>query len=166
MAIWQFKFLLIPTEWAEKNADRITHQLVDEGWEFSAAWRESAQREPPEVVIDQYMPRAHSWYSDSTIWGDEASDDIQLWRESGKIDELQFRIDARKDCDLMVQHSVSIARSLNCSFLLIEEATIIEPTAEKLVSSLKASTAVRFVRDPIETLENLPPIREPQYRPD
>lgn len=165
MAIWQFEFLLIPTEWAEGNASRITRRFLDEGWELGAAWSESDRREVPEVVIDQYMPRGRSWHADMTAWGDDETDDIQLWREAEEIDVLEIRIDARNDFTLMVQHSVSIARELNCSFLLRKEGIVIEPTAEQLVSSLQRSTAMRFVSDPLGALEDLPPVRLPKYRP-
>ena len=166
MAIWQFKALLLPTRWADANAAGIIHYLGEDGWELEVAWRESATCTSPESIIDQFMPRSNSCDVDLTTWGDDEHDDIQLLREDGEIVLLQIRIDARRDHAAMLQHTVSIARQLDCSLLLMEEATVIEPLVEELASRMADSTAARYAEDPVGTLTNWSPAKPPRFRPN
>lgn len=163
MAIWQFKLMLLPKEWVKANKYRITRQLIDEGWELGEVWRCYDGTPNPEDVIDRYLSRTKSWHTDLIIWGDKETDDIQLFYDNGNIDDLQIRIDARKNSSEMIGYSTKIALELNCQILLMENATVIDPLDELLRSYLSRSTAVKFAEDPYGTLANLEPIRIPNY---
>ena len=146
MAIWQYGIMLLPRQWAEANKHKVMDFLTDDGWELGEAWQEWVEVRSPEKIIDQHMTRAKSWHEDLTVWGDEQTDDIGLFREVGKIESLHIRIDVRKKYLEMVQKSVIIAKELDCSMLLMSDNVVAGPSVDQVVGHIERSRAMRIVR--------------------
>jgi hypothetical protein len=88
MAVWQFKVQLIPTVWVERGNDVMT-LFKEEGYEGIEAWKHRIDVELIRSAIDK------EWNKDLTLWGNEKSDDIQLWLDQQCIESLSIRFDLR-----------------------------------------------------------------------
>lgn len=148
MAIWQFQVLLVPEKWAELNQSRIANYVDDHGWDISDAWRGCGPRQFVEGLIDGYMDRGESWSAEITIWGHEERHDIQLSGDGGEIEDIQVRIDLRESPRRMIQTTVSLARRLGCSILIMEKSEVIAPSLEDLLRYASQSSAAKYVSNP------------------
>jgi hypothetical protein len=141
MAIWQFLIELIPRDWAEENSFNASLLQGDEGYSTQIAW-ESRQPEIDVVpVLSRVLPSAESWHKDLIFFGDNQSDDIEVWYQDRVIDGISIRIDLQKDVKRTVVKVVRAAKELGCIFFVPEKGSFVEANEFALIKMVKESDA-------------------------
>lgn len=102
MAVWQFKFSLMP----RRARDEIYGASADTAPEYSAnfdpgyieeangqrnPWDIEPVREAVHQELSLLLPERKSWSSEASMFGSEEATDLQLWP-----DEVQIRLDMRE----------------------------------------------------------------------
>ena len=155
MAVWQFLIELIPRDWAEENSYDAGPLQDDEGYATQIAW-ENRQPEIDVVpVLSRILPPAESWNKDLIFFGDNQSDDIEVWHHDQVIEGISMRIDLKKDVKRTVVKVVRAAKKLGCIFFIPEKGSFVEANEFALIKMVKESDASQFVDDPIGFLDDL-----------
>lgn len=155
MAVWQFLIELIPRDWAEKNSYNAGLLQSDEEYETRIAW-ESRQPEIDVVpVLSRILPLSESWHNDLISFGDNQSDDIEVWHQDQAIDGISIRIDLKKDVKRTVVRVVGAAKELGCVFFVPEKGSFVEANEFALIKAVKESDAAQYVDDPIGILDDI-----------
>ena len=153
MAVWQFKFTLVPTEGIVKAHGKVPYCLpqfaavvpdacLDDEMVWPNYW-EGVDKSAIHALAKSVLPLADSWSTEATMYGHSKTDDIQVWDDS---------VDVRLDCSnlniRLLENIVTIANNCGCCIVLCEGGRVIAPVLEKVKDALKASSASRFVKDP------------------
>jgi len=91
------------------------------------------------------------------MWGKQDGDDAYVcYTDENKnaIEEIAFRVDARKISLELVHQICVLARELEC-VLMTPEYDILVPDESSLARAIQCSIAGQYVKDPISTLQNL-----------
>jgi hypothetical protein len=145
VALWQYKPRIVP---AGVSRDRL---VPDE-----LCW---VARQPPmgfEQSFGAFAPEAASWSPSLRIWGDERGDAIfvSYSEDDGSVEEIEARLDARAPNLARMERLCSIAQCLSAVF--VHRGRVLEPTLPSLRSAMETSLAARFVKNPAQTLRELP----------
>jgi hypothetical protein len=151
MALWQFVLDLVPASAANVGgmpAARMSREQLDTvSLGFS-----NADAATLFVRLQALLPEKKSWSQSLRIWGDEKTDDIQVWMDDKLIEGVQFRLDVSHLSLALVGGICAVARHFNC-VLATRDGAIIQPNRETVIRMILASPAMRFVRDPQRYLE-------------
>jgi hypothetical protein len=151
MAVWQFKIALIPQSWIDSGND-VGAIFSEKGFDPSIAWR-GYYDSRLEERLSAALQKGKSWHSDLTLWGDLEGDDIQLWRDHGKVESVQARFDLRNPNLALFQAVVDIARDLGLAILALGIKRIVPSDTQQLLRVAAESDAERFVDDPYSFLQ-------------
>ncbi|WP_437286881.1 hypothetical protein [Sorangium sp. So ce406] len=149
MAIWQCSFLIVPS--TERGRDsRSLSQRIERG----TFWSDSQPGEDIERAALDILGKGASWSSDVDVWGDEDSTCLLMVRDGNRIVEVLLRVDLRS-----IQKQ-DLARLLDgfqrARVLLVDEtAQLYEPTLFAVLQALQASTAWKYVTDPVTFIASL-----------
>lgn len=157
MAIWQFRLTLIP----EKELLRAYESLpptIPMTLAEDFPWWSNVQ--PPagfERQIDLILRTMESWSKEMRMWGRKHGDDARVSYEDEsktRVEEIRFRIDASRHSPDLVRHICLFASQLGC-VLMTSEYEILLPDESMILTKISKSTARKFVKDPVTTLQNL-----------
>jgi hypothetical protein len=151
MALWQFVLDLIPASAANVGgipAARMNREQLD-AIDLDLS---SAELEALFVRLEALLPEKKSWSAHLRIWGDEETDDIQVWMDEQVIEGVQFRIDVSHLSLPLVGGICALARHMDC-LLATRDGAIIQPNREEVIRMILQSRAMQFVRDPQRYLE-------------
>ncbi|MGV1834758.1 hypothetical protein ACQZ6C_08360 [Rhizobium rhizogenes] len=146
MALWQFVFDLIPSSAATINgvvAARMNRDQLD-------AIELNFSRPNVEAIFEHVgmmLPEKQSWAPDLRIWGDEKTDDVQIYLRGATIEGVQFRLNVPDLSLPLVGKICALAREFDC-VLATRNGAIIRPNSQTLVRAITQSGAARFVSDP------------------
>jgi hypothetical protein len=113
-----------------------------------------------EVEFSKVLPPAQSWSSNLKLWGTDDRNRIDLWSNDGTaVAEIDVRIDVRNISQVFLANVLTIARQKDW-LIRTEEGRVSPPSFSKLLTSIQASSAFRFVEDPKAFLEALGKARE------
>lgn len=146
MAIWQFVLNLIPSSTATVNGVVAAHMDQDQldaiELNFCPSISDAFIKR-----IGAMLPEKPSWTSDLRLWGDDETDDIQIWFHGPAIQYAQFRVNLGNLSLPLVGSFCQVAREFDCVFAE-RSGAILRPYSEVLVRTLIQSDAAHFVRDP------------------
>lgn len=146
MALWQFELDLVPASAANVAgvaAARMSHEQLD-------PIRLDLSGADAEVLLarlEALLPEKKSWSANLRIWGDEKTDDIQVWLDNEAIGGVHFRLDVSNLSLPLVGGICSIARHFDCVLATLDGA-IVQPSREAVIRMILQSRAMQFVRDP------------------
>lgn len=151
MALWQFVMDLIPASAANvagvaaarMNRDQLDR--IDIG-----LTRESISS--ISGMLEALLPEKEPWSSDLRIWGDENTNDVQVWFEEQSVECFQFRIDVSDLPISLVGGICALARKLDC-LLATRDGAIVQPNSEAVIRCILNSSAAHYVNDPRAFLE-------------
>jgi len=153
MAVWQFKFTLVPTEGIVKAHGQVPDYLpqyaavvpdacLDDEMVWPNYW-EGVDKSAIHALAKIVLPVADSWSIEATMYGHSDTDDIQVWDDS---------VDVRLDCSnpnvKLLESIVAVADHCGCCLVLCEGGRVIAPVSEQVIDALTASSASRFVNNP------------------
>ena len=153
MAVWQFKFTLVPTEGIVKAHGKVPDSMpqfaavvpdacLDNEMVWPNYW-EGVDKSAIHALAMSVLPVADSWSNEATMYGNSKTDEIQVWDDS---------VDVRLDCSnlniRLLEGIVTIAEDCGCCIVLCEGGRVIAPILEQVIDALKTSSAARFVKNP------------------
>lgn len=112
----------------------------------------SADAEALSARLGTLLVEKKPWSSDLRIWGDEGTDDIQVWFDGPNIESIQFRLNVAELSLPLVGGICDLARHFDC-ILATREGAIVQPNREAVVRTIMQSRAMQYVRDPQRFLE-------------
>lgn len=146
MATWQFDLYFVP------RAGRLPHR-DSEGYDVPAL-PEAAAIEA-QAYLDKKLGKPWLMLEDWLVFGDEASNRVDLLQTEDGGAELSARIDARSINDAFCNTVCDLAKRLDCLLFTAESGLPLEPDHTVLVAALNTSRAAAFVRNPNEFLRGV-----------
>ena len=154
MTVWQFTIAFLPQQWLDAGGKVDTLFEEEAGFDATPAW--GAYRHPNlEDILGNALRKGKSWHSDLTIWGNEQTDDIRLWRRKGKVNSIIARFDLRQPNMTLVQQVIYMAQELNLAIVAIETGSVVPVDVEQLLRAAAESRAAHFVLDPASFLSQM-----------
>lgn len=146
MALWQFALDLIPVSAARVSG--VEAIRLDDGLrDVPLLSFSNAQIADLTGHLSILLPESQSWNSSLRIWGNEKSDDVQVWFEGSAVEFVQFRLDVSNLSFRFVGGICELARQFGC-LLAARDGAIIQPRVEPVVKAVLRSPAMKFVQDP------------------
>ena len=153
MAVWQFKFTILPVagifrvhggmiDVLSEFAERAPDAQFDEDKEFPNYW-EGIDSSPMHALAKSMLPITKSWSDEATMFGNSKTDDIQIWKDS-----VNVRLDCSNLNVALLEAVVAVASESNCCLVLSEGGRIIPPVLHLVLDAANASPASRFVKNP------------------
>ena len=151
MAVWQYRFWLLPRQSLVHRYNALPDQL-------SASDYEEAWSQQPTIdftrVIDQFVSRYHSWSPEILMWGEENGNRIHVVYENAKIASVSCRICPGKPYSDFAAGVVSLAELCDWVMVLTHDVVAL-PCLETLIAAVAISNAEKFVTDPQAFLSGL-----------
>jgi len=164
MAIWQFRFTLIPEKVLLGKYDVLPLRIPEDLAEDLPWWTEGQPHAGFERQIDLILPERTSWSTSMRMWGQEDGNDAYVcYVDEGKskVQKIAFRLDAGAISPALVRSICILARQLGC-VLMTAEYEILAADESMLLAAINHSTAKGYIDDPVSTLRSLgrPEIQE------
>lgn len=159
MAVWQYRFSLLPREGIRKAMGSIPESLeeykpvdpanFDENREYPNYWEGIDRRDFVEQ-IGRILPETKSWSAEARMFGEDEGDRIQCWD-----DDVACAVDVRHFSMKYVEQLCALAQKSDCLLVLNEGGQIVEPDLASLLERISHSRAYAFCAAPGEFLVNL-----------
>jgi len=88
-------------------------------------------------------------------FGHFSSKDIQVWKEDKKIYGIQIRLDLRNFDINLIDKIIYFSKKFKYSFFIVESKKLIPQNRDILISSIKDSSAYKFVKNPTDFFDNI-----------
>jgi len=164
MAIWQFKFSLVPADGIRRvhGSDLSTltiHQVSTDGSrllddvEYAVLpkyWDNPASLQRIALAISELLPEMKSWSSDARMFGEKGGNEIEVWD-----DDVSCHIDMRNCSEMLLTLLIRLARKFDCKLAIHGPGTVIDADMPALAREISASSAYRFCLDPEGYLRGL-----------
>ncbi|MGO1069544.1 hypothetical protein [Lysobacter sp. CA199] len=161
MAIWQFKFALVPVH-GLKRVYGDTRRVLDEyrkpgslkgdgggtGDNFPNYW-EGLDIDAAVGAVGGILPRAESWSPEAKMFGQKDGDWIEVWD-----DDVVCALDLREFSAEHLQAILAAAVALDCKLVLYGSGEVIDPILDLIMQKIKLSSGYEFCADPINFLRN------------
>ena len=100
--------------------------------------------------LSRLLPEKNSWHDEMRIWGQEETDDVQVWIKGNVIESVQMRLDVRHLALSLLSGLCLIARNFDWLLAVPEGLglTVLRPNPEAIFRSVLKSPAQSFVEDP------------------
>lgn len=155
MAIWQFRLDLIPKKALQKKFGNLPIAIPESLAEEFRWWSEVQPPAGFEAWIDAFLHESRSWSPTMRIWGNERGDTGSVcYDDRNKVEWIGFRVDVRELSPAYVNRICELARRLEC-MLLTTGYQLLAPDDLTILSTIKNSTAQRYLDDPVSTLRSL-----------
>lgn len=157
MAIWQFSLYLIPNESIKRMFKDTPSKLSLDVAEDTSWWSGYQPHRGFENTIHTILPEMHSWSESLRIWGDESANAIlvgYLTGEKREVEEIEIRIDVSNLSNEFVLRACRWAADLDC-LGRTKAHEVVRPEYFEVHETIMRSRAMRFVQDPVKTLQSL-----------
>jgi hypothetical protein len=160
MAIWQFKFSLVPQDGVahvhgyvlpvllEYKASTDGPSLVEDG-SFPNYWRDETKVATLLAEISSALPEFKSWADDARMFGEPEGNKVEVW-----IDEVTCFVDMRNISAQFVQTIVAFAMKFGCYLAIHGSGALVAPDVALLAGHMETSDAWKFCRAPEEFLKS------------
>lgn len=154
MGVHHFKLSIVPREYFERIGlpvpSVLTAEEVDRGENANSGWWASLQ--PTAQALERLRhlcPTEKSWgETEEFVTGGTWGSELRIWREQGRVWLVTFSFSPTGDERILLDKFVTIAREEHCLLLDAETGSLFEPDETVVAERLRASRAMRFVRDP------------------
>lgn len=158
MAIWQCRLALLPRQGVLDEHGTIPESIEDrfvdvEGLDPGSIFDDTIYWSEFDTVtmgsdFGDLLPEMSSWSDETLMYGSKEGDRIEVWPKS-----INVRIDCRDLNFEYLKRLCESALSQKLLFLDLRTLAMIEPEFFQLVRQLRNSLAHRFVKNPVEALE-------------
>lgn len=159
MAVWQFKFSLVPEQGIEDIHGKMMPTLsVYQSGKFQVLndeddpnyWK--GHEIGPEVInqIEKILPRRKAWSDEAAMYGTEEGDGIEIWP-----DDFNCTLDLRNLSLDNLNVMIELAKSMRCRLVLHGSGEVMEPDLMDIVQKIKNSNAYAFCMSPRDYLLSL-----------
>ena len=100
--------------------------------------------------LSRLLPEKKSWHDEMRVWGQEETDDVQVWFKGNAVESVQMRLDVRHLALSRLSGLCLIARNFDWLLAVPEGPglTVLRPTTEAIFRAVLKSPAQSFVEDP------------------
>lgn len=163
MAVWQYKGEFIPESWLIARYGRIPEMLEDylmtedtdlDAIEDPQYWKDINVPDDLVQVVESILPEAQSWSDKARMFGNDRTNEIEVWYADGKVDCISFSWDVSHSDLEVLNQIVSLARRLGAS-IVTNQARVINADMETVLKDVMQSNAYRFCKDPRAFLSEL-----------
>lgn len=167
MAVWQFKFYLVPVKGIVKVHGKVVPRLSEyapfnpessfEEIEARAAqapnyWEQAGVSPASMEGLTTMLPPIRSWSEEAKMFGDgeDGGAKIEIWK-----DDIQCKLDLRVFSEELLVAIVDEAADAECMLVLQETGEVIEPDLPLVLDKILESNAYAFCTGPTEFLRKL-----------
>jgi hypothetical protein len=156
MGIQHYKLDLIPrAAFGSKLPELLTETEINAGEDFDSGWW--AKFPPSSGLIEglrRLLPKDQSWGEiEEFISGSDCnSSDVRLWKNNGRFWKISFRYSAVADERSLLSDFIALARGEKCVLVETDSGLVFEPDEELVEERLQTSKAMKFARNPAETV--------------
>jgi hypothetical protein len=147
VAVWQFKISLLPQQWLDAGG-AVDALFGEESYDMSTAW-EQADLESIKRRIASILPPGKSYSESQLHWGSYETDDIQLFSENSRVQDLSVRFDLRRPNRRLFDLIVAAAEELHLALVDVARKQVVPRDLQALSRAAAMSGAADFVKDPI-----------------
>jgi len=149
MAVWQYTCYLI-------NKDMLL------GKDLQKKYKEFLQADMLLLSLDKvklnlnFITRTNDrWIKNSTIihYGDYEDDDIYLYTNKNKVNNIKIRYSLRKNDIIFFNNIIKLANKLDC-YLIDNDGSVIIPKQQDLAKKILNSRALKFVKNPKKFIDS------------
>lgn len=161
MAVWQFKFSLVPVDGISRvhggdTANLQFYRTLPEGpnliddadalnyWDDPDALRRIAD------TVSNFLPEIKSWSPQARMFGEGTYDQIEVWDS-----DLDCRIDMRNFSVDFLENVLELAREYKCKIAIHGSGDLVSPNLQDVLAEIKKSNAYQFCLDPRGYLNGL-----------
>lgn len=156
MAIWNYRYYLIPLNSIEK--DNIFNENVilpeyrknnfnnfNENQEFKNYFEQHNQiLHLIKDEANQILTIKESWDEDAITFYDKYENTITIWS-----DDIMCELDLRFDCLNFIQQTINWAIKYNCVIVIEETGKIINPEINNFIETIKNSNVNKIFNNPM-----------------
>lgn len=160
MAVWQFKFSLVPTSGIVGEHGRLVVVLPEYGSSQSSSsaddaedahfvnyWEKAGMTPASLQSLMELLPSTESWSDEARMFGEAEGDRIEVWE-----DDINCALDLRTFSKDLLQAIVQIASRAQCKLVLHGTGEVIEPELPVVLDKILASNAYLFCIGPTKFL--------------
>ena len=167
MALWQFRFSLVPEAGIILKHGKVPSVLesflpadpddLDTTADASPQLAYWGDINPSTISsVHSLLPPMDSWLEDARMFGYRHGHQIEAWSH-----DLICKFDARDPDTAILDQYVSLARELDCRIVLHETGQVLKADVAVIHLALRESRAARFLRNPHSTLKEFHKKRRP-----
>lgn len=159
MAIWHFKFGLIPTEGMKRVFGTSDVAVVPE-WvvrpegprclepeELASLpnyWADPAKLRQIAMTVSSFVPEMKSWSDEARMFGANEDERIEVWD-----DDVRCRINLREVDFELLDRLLALARRFDCKIVVEGTGAVSAADIASLAPHVEASNGYRFCCDPV-----------------
>ena len=153
MAIWEFRFDVIPAEACVAAGSSVPIlECCEDALLDAHIWNKA---ELDVTCFDQIGSRSKSWSDEIATWTTVEGDHINVMSEDGLIQWISVYLDLRGSYMITLSALVRIAREKRWLFL-VDSRRCLPPTADVMQQVITTSLAHKYVHNPEEVLRGFP----------
>jgi len=167
MAIWHFKFGLIPTEGLKRVFGDAGVAVVPEyaphpegprylePEELAALpnyWDDPDKLRQIATAVSSFLPEMKSWSDKARMFGSDEDERVAVWE-----DDVHCRINMRNVDFEVLDKLLSLARRFDCKVVVHGTGAVVDADITALTPHVEASSAHKFCHDPHGFLTSLKP---------
>jgi hypothetical protein len=154
MAIWQYDVHLLPAAAAVQHYGAMPVHISDAEFDKVSLWKGHPDSVPTDETLAKLLPGLASWNDQVKRWGFEDGNRIDVLSGGDGLDDILVRFDVRNISANFVVELLKMARELRL-VVRLPCGSLIPPSPRRLLESIKASDAYKFVADPDAFLRTL-----------
>lgn len=156
MAVWHFKFSLVPTSGIVGEHGKLVSTLPEYGSvrsdasvdstedaQFVNYWEKAGMSPASLERVMQLLPPTKSWSAEARMFGEAEGNRIEVWE-----DDINCALDLRTFSKDLLGAIVQIASSAQCMLVLHGTGEVIEPQLQVVLDKILASDAYSFCIEP------------------
>jgi hypothetical protein len=160
MAVWQFRFSLLPKKGVSQKHETFPKFLLEYKANFNNAnssvdevyenYWEGFDLEVLSRRFEDALPVIDSWSENLSIYGYEDGSRVEV-----SEDEIYVKFDTRQPDYTFLREVITTAKSYDCVCVLEEDGQLMFPDFELILEHLSQSRAYRFCEDPDKVLREV-----------
>lgn len=154
MATWQFDIHLVPSCRVVGDSAPGKETASSELKDFSVAWKGFSMANDLILALSRLLPKSDSWTSEIDTWGQAEGHRIEILREQADIADIRVRVDIKSCPELFLKNLIPIAIQFGL-VMIDDQYHVIKPTEHEVLTSMRRSSAFRFVHDAHAYLDDL-----------
>lgn len=161
MAVWQFKFSLVPVDGMRRVhegdvAILQAHQTTPDGpkviddTDIVNYWDSPMTLQQVALDVSRILPEMKSWSQDARMFGQGDSNKIEVWD-----DDVACFVDMRYFSEEFLRKVIDIANKFKCKLSIHGSGVVIEPDMATIINQIVDSNAYKFCVNPRDYLRKI-----------
>jgi hypothetical protein len=155
MAAWQYTFFIVPKSEIEKKYQGMPSSVDENFINESIGWERVAVGTIEAILAKSFGPGRQSSYG-PVVFGKEDLSCVKLLFNGSILEEVTVRLDMREEVADQIKDTIKLCKQLDGVIVTTERKTI-RDDEDQLISAIKESAAIKFVKDPRRFFDTLDP---------